>query len=145
MGRVKRTLAPDLQAQVTESGVAWLIDFAAEIMATLTDDELDALAEGGLRPSEDALRRALSREETADDDDEADEFMADEVHDEECSIVRFLHCAQCLNERPDGQSPREWARLAVGTTADYRLVIWCVRHEREVFALSGTPPVSGSA
>jgi hypothetical protein len=48
------------------------------------------------------------------------------------NIVTFLHCAQCGDERPDGQSPREWARLEFGLTADRRLQVWCIRHDREV-------------
>jgi hypothetical protein len=29
-------------------------------------------------------------------------------------IGSYFHCGNCLDERPDGTSPSEWARLAVG-------------------------------
>ena len=47
-------------------------------------------------------------------------------------ITTFLHCVQCGDERPDGQSLREWARFEFRLTADGRLQVWCLRHEREV-------------
>lgn len=46
-------------------------------------------------------------------------------------IGSFFHCARCLNEKPDGVSPRDWARLEVGWT-QLGVQIWCVRHESNV-------------
>ena len=46
-------------------------------------------------------------------------------------ISSFIHCGKCLPEKPDGQSPREWASLEVGFT-EIGLQIWCKRHEVNV-------------
>ena len=42
-------------------------------------------------------------------------------------IVQYLHCALCLAEKPDGTSPRDWARIEIGFTVP-GLQIWCKRH-----------------
>jgi hypothetical protein len=135
MERVTRSLAPEIFAGIATSGVGWLVDLAAECMATLTADELDALDQGVLQPSADALIALEAREKRhLPADDEADDSDAPREHSTavDCQIVQFFHCAQCGDERPDGQSPRDWARLALGLTADRRLQVWCVRHDREV-------------
>ena len=44
------------------------------------------------------------------------------------SIVMFFHCRRCLEEMPEGTSPREWAQLEVGWT-QIGLQVWCRRHE----------------
>jgi hypothetical protein len=46
-------------------------------------------------------------------------------------ILVFLHCGQCLTERPEEESPKEWARLNVGWTK-LGLQVWCTRHEVNV-------------
>jgi hypothetical protein len=46
-------------------------------------------------------------------------------------IGAYLHCGKCLEERPLGQSPRDWARLSVGWT-DKGLQVWCARHDVNV-------------
>jgi hypothetical protein len=46
----------------------------------------------------------------------------------ESRIVAFMHCADCLAEKPDGISPKDWARLSVGYTST-GMQVWCVRHE----------------
>jgi hypothetical protein len=145
MERVKRSLAPELYEGIATSGVDWLVDFAAEMMATLTAEELDALADGTLRPSADALTALGEREhggapdEGNDETDDPDADLGEVVDQGGCQIVTFLHCAQCMDDRPDGQSPRDWARLDVGLTADRRLQVWCVRHDREVRTFRPAP------
>lgn len=47
------------------------------------------------------------------------------------SIGAFCHCRQCIDEKPDGVSPKEWARLAIGFTA-IGLQVWCDRHDCNV-------------
>lgn len=43
-------------------------------------------------------------------------------------IIMFFHCAQCIEEKPDDESPRSWGRLEAGwTKAGFQ--IWCKRHE----------------
>lgn len=49
------------------------------------------------------------------------------------AIIQFMHCRQCLATVPDGQSPREWARLECGWTQE-GWQVWCVRHECQVVA-----------
>jgi len=46
-------------------------------------------------------------------------------------IKAFFHCRQCIEEKPDGISPRDWAQLEVGWTR-YGIQVWCKRHERNV-------------
>jgi hypothetical protein len=52
----------------------------------------------------------------------------------ENEIGRYFHCAECLREKPDDQSPGEWARLAVGFT-NAGVQVWCTRHDRNVVHL----------
>ncbi len=55
------------------------------------------------------------------------------MHDSEVNqISLYFHCGKCLDEVPDGQSAREWARLEVGTTDDGQVQVWCVRHDIDV-------------
>ena len=44
----------------------------------------------------------------------------------------WMHCGKCLDERPDGISPKDYARQQVGITASGDAVIWCNRHDIEV-------------
>jgi hypothetical protein len=46
-------------------------------------------------------------------------------------IRMFFHCKKCLQERPEDQSPRDWAQLEVGTTR-LGIQVWCKRHEINV-------------
>lgn len=46
-------------------------------------------------------------------------------------IEMFFHCAQCMRERPEHLSPREWASLEVGRTPE-GIQVWCKRHEVNV-------------
>ncbi len=46
-------------------------------------------------------------------------------------IRMYLHCAECLDELPVGESPKSWARLNVGWTV-LGIQVWCVRHEKNV-------------
>jgi len=46
-------------------------------------------------------------------------------------IKLFFHCAHCLSERPEDQSPRDWASLEVGFTV-LGVQVWCKRHEINV-------------
>lgn len=47
------------------------------------------------------------------------------------SIQAYMHCAQCLHERPNGTSPKDWCMLNVGWTA-LGLQVWCTRHNDNV-------------
>lgn len=44
----------------------------------------------------------------------------------------WLHCAKCLDEKPDGISPKDWSRQQAGVTPEGRLIVWCNRHNCEV-------------
>ena len=50
---------------------------------------------------------------------------------EECKIQSYYHCALCLKELPKTQSMRQFARLAIGPTAE-GVQIWCNRHDVSV-------------
>jgi len=43
-------------------------------------------------------------------------------------IHMYLHCSLCLEDIPDGVSPREWSQIEVGFTP-IGLQVWCKRHE----------------
>ena len=53
------------------------------------------------------------------------------------SIMRFLHCRECIEEwttRHTGGSPRDYLRVEVGWTL-LGLQVWCIRHERNVLLI----------
>jgi hypothetical protein len=52
-------------------------------------------------------------------------------------IKRYFHCAKCMEERPDGVSPREYGNYEVGLT-DFGLEVWCKRHDEEVIYINLT-------
>jgi hypothetical protein len=146
MERVKRLLARDLWAGVAERGlrgVAWLVDVAAEIMATLTGDELDALVQGELRPSAYALE-ALAERDNADQDDEGDATDEDDETDvagateEGRNIARYFDCTQCINaDEPS------W--LSVGAWADgLHVEVWCARHATSLIVVQLAHPLFAS-
>jgi hypothetical protein len=53
---------------------------------------------------------------------------------QESDIQSFFHCRECLEELPDGESPRSYASLEVGWTIK-GLQVWCKRHELNVINL----------
>lgn len=52
----------------------------------------------------------------------------------QAEIGAYLHCAKCLEELPEDQSPAEFARLSVGWTR-LGLQVWCHRHDLNVINL----------
>jgi len=50
---------------------------------------------------------------------------------DEPEIKQFFHCAKCLDELPDGLSPREYTNYEVGMT-ERGIQVWCKRHEMNV-------------
>jgi hypothetical protein len=42
-------------------------------------------------------------------------------------IQMYMHCAQCLEEKPADKSPQEWSQNEVGWTT-IGLQVWCKRH-----------------
>lgn len=55
------------------------------------------------------------------------------------SIVTYFHCARCLNELPEGESPRSYQRVQVGLLEDGSVQVWCVRHDCNVTIMSFHP------
>jgi transcriptional regulator with XRE-family HTH domain len=49
-------------------------------------------------------------------------------------INEHCQCERCLEELPMGRDMAQWARLAVGWTAE-GLQVWCLRHQRTVLDL----------
>lgn len=43
-------------------------------------------------------------------------------------IFSFFHCRQCLEQKPAGVSPRDWAQIEAGFTP-LGVQVWCKRHE----------------
>lgn len=43
--------------------------------------------------------------------------------------VTFYHCGQCNDEKPDGVSPKQWARQQLAITETGNFQLWCNRHE----------------
>lgn len=56
------------------------------------------------------------------------QFVHDSSIDTESQITMFIHCGKCLKERPEGITPREWARTQTGFTAN-GFQVWCTRHD----------------
>ena len=54
--------------------------------------------------------------------------MPDRPISSDNQISTFFHCKRCLEEIPEGISPREWAQHEVGFTP-IGLQVWCRRHE----------------
>lgn len=46
-------------------------------------------------------------------------------------IFQYLHCALCLAELPQGQSPQDYRRYDIGMTP-LGLQVWCTRHDANV-------------
>lgn len=43
-------------------------------------------------------------------------------------IAQYIHCTQCLNERPADVSPMDWSLTQAGfTPAGFQ--VWCNRHD----------------
>ena len=48
-------------------------------------------------------------------------------------IENYMHCRKCLQEKPQGQSAKEWARLEVGLTKSGDIQVRCTRHDLNVY------------
>ena len=49
----------------------------------------------------------------------------------ENKIVMFFHCNECIEEKPEDISPRDYAELGAGWT-EQGFQVWCKRHEMNV-------------
>jgi hypothetical protein len=49
----------------------------------------------------------------------------------ENAIIKFMHCANCMKQKPLGISPRDWANIECGWTA-HGFQVWCKRCEMNV-------------
>ncbi len=47
-------------------------------------------------------------------------------------IARYIHCLLCVEELPDGISPRMYAHNEVGILINGDIQVWCIRHEKNV-------------
>lgn len=58
-------------------------------------------------------------------------------------IVMFMHCEDCIKEKPENVSPAEYANFEVGIAKNRKLVIYCKRHERIAgeFTLKNPPAI----
>ena len=49
-------------------------------------------------------------------------------------ITMFIHCRQCIEELPSGQSPESFAKNSIGWTKK-GIQVWCLRHKTNVIHL----------
>lgn len=49
----------------------------------------------------------------------------------EADIKMYFHCAKCLEELPEDQSPMDYQRIQAGWTKQ-GVQVWCVRHNLNV-------------
>lgn len=52
-------------------------------------------------------------------------------------ISTFLHCRECVDERPESMSPREYTNLECGLT-ETGFAIQCIRHKHTVMSFTPT-------
>jgi len=57
------------------------------------------------------------------------------VSSNDLNISAYCHCGLCLEERPDGVSPRDWGQLEVGFTRE-GIQVWGKRHEVNVIHIN---------
>lgn len=60
------------------------------------------------------------------------DFDIDSKPDTANQVALFIHCRECMKEKPSDQSPKEWMRLEVGQTESGGLQVRCVRHDLNV-------------
>jgi len=49
-------------------------------------------------------------------------------------ILTYIHCAMCMDEIPNGMSPKEYAMEEVGFTKE-GIQVWCQRHNANIMHL----------
>lgn len=57
------------------------------------------------------------------------------IHDDKPvpnQITSFMHCAKCVDEKPNDLSPRSFASIEVGITDKGFIQVWCKRHELNI-------------
>lgn len=59
--------------------------------------------------------------------------MEDKIENQ---INVYMHCRQCLLEKPNDVSPLEWSRTQTGLTPSGEVQVWCNRHDINVALLS---------
>ena len=47
------------------------------------------------------------------------------------AIKLFIHCAKCIQEKPENISPKEYAQIEVGWTK-LGIQVWCKRHNANI-------------
>lgn len=57
--------------------------------------------------------------------------MNENMISNENEIKLYLHCKQCLDERPKHISPKDWSRNQAGWTTE-GIQLWCNRHEANI-------------
>lgn len=51
-------------------------------------------------------------------------------------IEVYFHCGNCVDDRPVGESPKEWGRTQTGMLPNGRLRVWCNRCDIPVATLT---------
>tara|TARA_R100001082_G_scaffold108443_1_gene83676 strand:+ start:980 stop:1231 length:252 start_codon:yes stop_codon:yes gene_type:complete len=47
-------------------------------------------------------------------------------------VISYLHCKTCIDELPNGKSPRDYVRNEVAINDDNQMLIGCTRHNKTV-------------
>lgn len=56
-------------------------------------------------------------------------------------IKAYVHCGQCLEEKPAGISPADWAQMEAGMVDPITVRFWCLRHNRVIGDLTLAEPI----
>jgi hypothetical protein len=57
----------------------------------------------------------------------------------ESKIAFYLHCRQCMDEKPSGVSPQDFAQIEAGLIDREHVQIWCKRHDVEIVTFKLAP------
>ena len=53
----------------------------------------------------------------------------------EDKVIRFFHCANCIRQKPPGQSYQDWSKIEAGVTERGHIKISCFRCDLEIVRL----------
>ena len=51
-------------------------------------------------------------------------------------MIAYLGCNICIEELPEGMSPREYGNLEIGINIDDQMLVGCARHEINIGAFT---------
>ena len=66
------------------------------------------------------------------------------IGDPQSGIELYMHCCQCLQEKPENQSPQEWVQIEAGIMPDGKFRVWCKRHQKNVVTFTDSVKLADS-